>query len=413
MKKWNLILPCIVLCVVVGIFIVKADELGTFVDTVRQASVIPFAIAFVCLFGRYFTHAFAYKAVFRCVDEEVKYLHIVPLVFSVTFANDCAPTAGMAGSALIATWAHKQGLNAGKSVTVVFLEKIGYFGGFAVVMLIGFAILIATGQMVWYLAAGGAVVILMIVTFAFVMWLGHAHLETEKRLFHWIERAVNCVMGMLHRDPMKPWADHMAASFHEASGIAVAKPKALVNMFARMVLLHASDCLCFVFSGLTFGFTNVPLLVASYVAGFIIATFVWQTIGAVEVLIGLILAAYGATLGEATAIAVCYRGLIFWVPFIIGAICINITGTQRSLLAKDADALLGQDAADAADAAAADGPSDCAAAGERCCGQARFAHASADEMAALEGSMGAVPHIVNDIESQSPAGETQDARDEE
>lgn len=335
MKRWNLILPFVVLVVVIVIFFIKRDDLGNFIHTVRTASLVPFVIAFCCLFGRYFCHAFAYKGVFKCVGEKVGYLHIVPLVFSVTFANDCAPTAGMAGSALIAAWSHKQGLNMGKSVTVVFLEKIGYFGGFAVVMLVGFAILLFTGQMVWYLALGGVAVGLMIGTFAFVMWLGYGHVETERRLFMACERFANRVLALVKKKPMDPWADRIAASFHEAANIAVARPKTLVNMFLRMILLHVCDCCCFIFSGLTFGFTNVPLLMATYVAGFIIATFVLQTIGAVEVLIGLILAAYGASAGEAAAIAICYRGLIFWVPFIIGAICINITGAQRQLLNSD------------------------------------------------------------------------------
>lgn len=323
------------LAVVVIIFIIKRDQLGSFIETVQNASLVPFVIAFFCLFGRYFSHAFAYKAVFRCVGESIKYFHIIPLVFSVTFANDCAPTAGMAGSALIAAWSHKQGLNMGKSVTVVFIEKIGYFSGFAVVMLIGFAILFATGQMVWYLALGGLAVVLMIAAAAFVMWLGYGHVETERRLFLWAERWANRALEIVKKKPMDPWAERMAASFHEAAKLAVARPKALINMFLRMILLHACDCCCFIASGFTFGFTDIPLLMATYVAGFIIATFVLQTIGAVEVLIGLILAAYGASVGEATAIAICYRGLIFWVPFVIGAICINFTGAQKQLLNSD------------------------------------------------------------------------------
>ena len=105
-----------------------------------------------------------------------------------------------------------------------------------------------------------------------------------------------------------------------------------VRTFISRLCAHAFDCLCFVCVGFAFKFTYVPFLVATYVAGFIIATFILQTIGAVEILIALILGAYGATAGEAAAIALAYRGLIFWVPFIIGAVCINITGTQKELM---------------------------------------------------------------------------------
>ncbi len=341
-KHWNIILPFVVLAIVAVIVYIKRDDLGAFIDTIQNVEVVPFVIAACCLFGRYFSHAFAYKAVFKCVDEDVKYLHIVPLVFSVTFANDCAPTAGTAGSVLIAAWSHKQGLDMGKSVTVVFLEKIGYFGGFAVVMMIGFGILIFTGQMVWYLALGGLAVLLMIFSFAFVMWLGYGHVDQELKLFAWIERLVNRTLVFFKRKPMDPWSERIAASFHEAAEIAVEKPRALVIMFSRMVLLHSWDCLCFIFVGYAFGFDYIPFLMASYVAGFIIATFILQTIGAVEVLLALILTAYGASVAEAAAIALAYRGLIFWIPFIIGAICINITGAQKQVFAENSGEVLAQ-----------------------------------------------------------------------
>lgn len=339
-KRWNILLCIIVVCVVIAVLIIKRDDLHEFVQTIQSVKPLPFFIAFCCLFGRYFSHAFAYKAVFRCVDEEVPYFKIVPLVFSVTFANDCAPTAGMAGSVLIGAWSHKQGLNMGKSVTVVFLEKIGFYTGFAVVMLIGFAILFATGQTTWYLILGAIAVLLMIATFSTLLIMGYNHVETEKRLFRAVERLVNKVLGVFHKKPMDPWAERVAGSLHEAARIVVQKPKTIVNMFCRMTLLHAFDCFCFVSVGFAFGFTYVPFLIASYVAGFIIATFILQTIGAVEILIALILGAYGATAGEAAAIALAYRGLIFWVPFFIGAICINITGNSKTIeRAKDKDLL--------------------------------------------------------------------------
>ncbi len=339
-RNWSKFLPLIVLVVVAVAVIVKHDDLGNFVQTIQQVAVVPFVLACICLFGRYLGHAFAYKELFRCVDEEVPYFHIVPLVFSVTFANDMAPTAGTAGSVLIAAWSHRQGLNMGKSVTIVFLEKIGFFGGFAVVMLVGFAILAATGQMTWYLAGGGAAVFMFVVVFGFVLVLGYKRPETERRLFCWVERMVNRARRLFKKAPTKPWADGMAGSFHEAAFIAAEKPRVLLVSLGRMVLLHAFDCMCFVCVGFAFGFTYIPYLVAGYVAGFIIATFIPQTIGAVEVLLALILGGYGATSAQAAAIAIVYRGLIFWVPFLIGAVCINITGGRRSLKSGEAEQVM-------------------------------------------------------------------------
>lgn len=331
-KRWNLVLPLVVVCLVVVVVAVKRDSLGEFAAVLRGVQPLPFAIAFACLFGRYLSHAFAYRGLFKCVDEDVAYPHIVPLVFSVTFANDCAPTAGTAGSVLIAAWVHKQGMDMGKSVSVVFLEKVGYFGGFAVVMLVGLGILLVTGQMQWYLLLGCLAMALMIGFVGTVLVLGYGREATLLRLFTWMERLANRVLRVFKRSPLAPWSERVAASFHDAAVLAAARPLMMFVTFLRFVMAHAFDCACFVATGFAFGFAEVPFLVAGYVAGFVIATFILQTIGAVEVLIALLLGAYGAPSAVAAAIALCYRGLIFWVPFALGAVCINFTGKATGAL---------------------------------------------------------------------------------
>lgn len=336
-KRWNLILPLIVIALVVVVLTLKHDDLGEFVATLGAVKPLPFAIAFACLFGRYLTHAFAYKGLFRLVDEEVPYTHVVPLVFSVTFANDCAPTAGTAGSVLIASWCYKQGMPAGKSVSVVFLEKIGYFGGFAVVMLLGMVILVVTGQMQVYLLLGVAAMALMIGVVAFVLILGYRDQDKLLSIMRWIRRKVNALLGLFKREPMDAWESDVTKSFHSAAVMAVSRPSDAAQTFARFVVAHAFDCCCFVATGFAFGFTTVPYLIAGYVAGFIIATFILQTIGAVEVLIALLMTAYGAPASVAAALALAYRGLIFWVPFAIGAVCINFTGKARGVFKDSAE----------------------------------------------------------------------------
>lgn len=331
-KRWNLILPLVVIVLVVFVVAFKREELGEFVATIGAVRTVPFCIAVACLFGRYLTHAFAYKGLFRLVDEEVAYTHVVPLVFSVTFANDCAPTAGTAGSVLIASWCYKQGMPAGKSVSVVFLEKVGYFGGFAVVMLVGLAILLFTGQMQLYLLLGVLAMALMIGFVVFILVLGYRDQRRLMALMRWLRRKLNAVLAFFKRKPLRPFEAKVTKSFHSAAVMAASRPVQAATTFARFVIAHSFDCCCFIATGFAFGFTAVPYLIAGYVAGFIIATFVLQTIGAVEVLIALLMAAYGASASVAAALALAYRGLIFWVPFAIGAVCINFTGKATGAL---------------------------------------------------------------------------------
>ena len=328
-KRWNLLLPLVVLCIVGVVVFIKHDELGEFADTVRNVQMLPFSIAVCCLFGRYLMHAFAYKGMFQCVGEEVSYFKIVPLVFSVTFANDCAPTAGTAGSVLVGAWAHKQGMPGGKAVSVVFLEKVGYFGGFSVVMMLGFIILLITGQMQSYLLLGCLAMLFMIGSVGIILVLGYHRQSALERFLGWIERRLAGIMGFFRHGPILIHPKETAESFHGAAVLAANNPRIALKTFLRFVLAHAFDCACFISTGFAFGFTTVPFLIAGYVAGFIIATFIIQTVGAVEILIAMILGSYGAAGAVAAAVALCYRGLIFWVPFAIGAVCINFTGKAQ------------------------------------------------------------------------------------
>lgn len=51
-KRWNIILPIVVVIIVGVIVFIKRDDLGSFVETIKDVSIVPFALAACLLFGR-------------------------------------------------------------------------------------------------------------------------------------------------------------------------------------------------------------------------------------------------------------------------------------------------------------------------------------------------------------------------
>ena len=62
-----------------------------------------------------------------------------------------------------------------------------------------------------------------------------------------------------------------------------------------------------------------------------------QGVGVVEAAIAAVLTSAGCSLSVATAIALVYRGIMFWVPFCIGAVLLSQSGfftAKRTILRK-------------------------------------------------------------------------------
>jgi len=79
--------------------------------------------------------------------------------------------------------------------------------------------------------------------------------------------------------------------------------------------------------GIGFGVQNAPALVCGYVVAtlFAMISFTPQGVGVVEAAVVVAFTSFGETAAAGTAIGLVYRGIVFWMPFIIGAVLINTT----------------------------------------------------------------------------------------
>lgn len=88
--------------------------------------------------------------------------------------------------------------------------------------------------------------------------------------------------------------------------------------------LFASCCelTCFALVGISFDIMAPEPLICGYVVAtlFAMISITPQGVGVVEAMVVVAFTAYGQNAAAGTATGIVYRGIVFWMPFVIGAI---------------------------------------------------------------------------------------------
>ena len=97
--------------------------------------------------------------------------------------------------------------------------------------------------------------------------------------------------------------------------------------------IGASVCelVCFVLVGIGFGVDSIQALVCGYVVATLFAMFSLtpQGVGFVETAVTVAFTTFGQSSAAGLSIGLVYRSIVFWMPFLIGAVLIQMTSTFK------------------------------------------------------------------------------------
>lgn len=115
-------------------------------------------------------------------------------------------------------------------------------------------------------------------------------------------------------------------------------PKPTLQAYGCSLLASLCELSCFALVGVGFGVDNIPALVCGYVVAtlFAMISITPQGVGVVEAVVVVAFTSFGELAAAGTAIGVVYRGIVFWMPFIIGAVLINTTKAFKGDVARAA-----------------------------------------------------------------------------
>ncbi|MEG0323855.1 MAG: lysylphosphatidylglycerol synthase transmembrane domain-containing protein [Raoultibacter sp.] len=321
----------LVIVIVLAFVLLRGDQLVDLVETMKKGAVVPLIAAVLTQLCKYFAQSFAYSYSFSAVEEKMEPRETLPLVFGTFFMNTIAPSLNMAGTTLVVDDAHRRGIPAGKATSAALLMQMSVESGFMTIMIIGFIILEFTGNLdpLWFLL--GLVVVALVLAMGSIMVLGNKRPDLVMRALRPIERLVNRIRAKFKKEPLKPWIEGAVESFGDAAALIVQNPKTTAKVFGCSILASTCELACFCLVGIAFDVYIPQALICGYVVAtlFAMISITPQGVGVVEAALLVLFSSYGINGAAGMAIALVYRGLVFWMPFLIGAILIQRTKTFR------------------------------------------------------------------------------------
>ncbi len=323
----------LIIAIIASCFLLaNIDTINGIIDATKTGATVPLIIACVVMIFRHLTQAVSYKASFEAVGFSGPgvWSYIV-LIFSLVFINTFCLFSGATGVAFIIDDAHRKGADIGKATSGAFLSQIGYFAAVLVISIIGFVTMIITGNVNWLFVAGAALLALTLVGLSALFVVGYFKPHWLERLFAFIERIGSRIAAKFGKHLPHDWGKNTANSFITSANVMGGNLSGTATSVAWASFSALLNMLCLVAIGYAFGFRIVPALIAAFALGAIsvVLSPTPQGIGVVEAAIAAVLTAYGCSLATATAIALVYRGIMFWLPFCIGAVLLSQSGFFR------------------------------------------------------------------------------------
>ncbi|WP_241963634.1 lysylphosphatidylglycerol synthase transmembrane domain-containing protein [Gordonibacter sp. 28C] len=321
----------LVIVIVLAVVLLRGDQLVELVETMKKGAAIPLIAALCTQLGKYFAQSFAYSFAFEAVDERMDPRSTLPLVFGTFFMNTIAPSLNLAGTTLVVDDARRRGIAPGRATSAALLMQITVDSGFATIMLIGFAILALTVGLspLWFLL--GLLVIALVSVMVLILVLGRKRPALVLRALRPVERLVDRVRARFKKAPLDPWVERAVGSFSDAAGLIAHNPKATAKTFGCSIVASLCELACFSLVGLGFGVTVPESLICGYVVAtlFAMISITPQGVGVVEAAVVVAFTSFGVSGAAGLSIALVYRGIVFWMPFLIGAILIQTTKTFK------------------------------------------------------------------------------------
>ena len=281
------------------------------------------------MLARHLVQAASYDAAFEAVGHKTGFWHNVVLIFSLVFINTFCLFSGATGVAFIIDDAHREGAATRASPPAgAILSQIGYFAAVLVISIIGFLTMLLSGSMNALFLVGGLLLAGTLLILSSMFVVGYRRPRILFRVFLGAEALLNHLLGLVKKHLSPGWGRKTANSFVGSATILARNPQGTLVTVSYASFSAVLNMACLVAIGYAFGCTDVAALVAAFAVAAIsvILSPTPQGVGVVEAAIAAILTAQGTSLATATAIALVYRGIMFWIPFCIGAVLLSQSG---------------------------------------------------------------------------------------
>ncbi len=317
---------------VLAFVFLRDDQLEHLAQTVREGSPILLAVAVAAELVRYLTQAVAFRWCFRAVDAEMPFAQDVKLVFQTFFVDTVIPSMNMSGTSVVIAEAARHGIADGKATGAALLRQISISIGFLIVMVGGFAGLAIAGRLEAGWLVMGVCAIALVAGLSAALALAAAKPAWVLRALKPIERPVDRVLARFGRKSIDAWVSNMVSTYAESAKLMVGNKAAIARDIGWSTTGSLFEMLCFAFVCAAFGVHDIQAMVCGYVVATLFAMFspVPQGVGVVEGAALVAFTLFGVEQATGMAAIMVYRAIVFWLPFLAGAIVMQRSTVKRA-----------------------------------------------------------------------------------
>ena len=319
----------IALLLAVYFVIGQLAEVGSIIDTLKKGDWSFLFVALCVEFIWFVNVAASYKTIFSALGLDEKLPKLILLSAAAFFINIVAPSGGVGGMAIFISEAQKRGNPPGKVTVASILYLIFDYLGFSCLLALGLLVLFRRNNL--SITEILATAILLGITLGAILFMVLAMRASTKlgNILAWMARMINRLLKpFIHREYLPENRGHeFAIEARDALYELRRKPN---NLVLPAVLGLSNKLLLLSIFTLMFLAFKVPFSLGTLIAGFTIGylfLIVSPTpagIGVVEGVLTISLRSLNVTLSDSAIITLAYRGITFWVPFIIGFFALRI-----------------------------------------------------------------------------------------
>lgn len=317
--------------IVLAVIFMRGDQLEHLVRTIEEGAPLFLILAVAFQMTKYLCQALSFSQCFRAVDARMPYGECVRLVFQTYFLDTVIPSMNISGTAIVVQQATKRGIQPGRAVGAALLRQVTISAAFIVIMVIGFAILAIMGDLQpgWLIMGACAIVVVGALVGAMVLaalkpdWL----LKVAAPFL----RLADKVLARFKKKPVDDQVTQLVDTYSTAAKLMVSNKADIAREFGFSVLANALEVTCFAFVGLAFGMHDFRVVICVYVVATLsgMVSIVPQGVGVVEGASLVAFTLFGVEQATGMAIIMVYRAIIFWLPFLIGAVLMQNTGFKQ------------------------------------------------------------------------------------
>lgn len=327
MKNWRWLFWLLIV-VFVWLVVSRFTELEKLLKVLEEGRWIWVAAAGFLQIFYYIAYSAIYRFAFDTVEVKSRLRDLIPVTFASVFMYVAAPLGGTSGSMLFVDDARRRGESPGRAAVGTLLVLVADYGAFFLLLILGLAYLFVAHDLKAYEIAGAMFLLLIIGGMVAILALGLKRPDLLQRLLERIGRALNVIaLRFRKRTVISPeWAQKTSSEFTSASLAISSRPERSFRTVLAALTAHGINLLSLWMVFLAFRQTaSIGVLVAGYsmLILFWIVSITPQGIGVVEGVIPLVFTSLGVPANQAVVITLAYRGLSFWIPFLIGFVLLR------------------------------------------------------------------------------------------